>query len=229
MLGLFASEKCLECETEDVDSGPRPGSAGGSLREAQEPSERQDRPQSADLDIARRAPGLEHQARVHRMRPHRAERRHQPARLPARRHLPGHAALTTDMRHMSQPAGSILLCLRIPAARPAVCVTSPKACSLASLQPAAETFPVCCTRAPHQRGKDTELGQAAASAGPCLVGDHHGDAERLGQVLQRRSLLACQGAQPLMLQTSPLLSMLMSTKQCADISNALIQPQRNCL
>ena len=46
-------------------------------------------------------------------------------------------------------------------------------------------------------------------------------------MLQRRSLLACQGAQPLMLQTSPLLSMSMFTKHCADISNALIHPQRN--
>lgn len=121
MLGLFASEQCLECETDDVDSGPRAGSAGGSCGEAQEPSERQDTPQSADLDIARWAPGLEHQARVHRMRPHRAERRHQPARLPARRDLPGHAALLTDIWHISQPAGSVLQYLRIPAARLAVC------------------------------------------------------------------------------------------------------------
>lgn len=79
---------------------------------------------------------------------------------------------------------------------------------------------MCCTRARFQRDKGTELGQAAASAGPRLVGDHHGDAERLGQVLQRRSLLACQGAPPLMLPMTPLLSMLMSTKQCANI----IQP-----
>ena len=83
---------------------------------------------------------------------------------------------------------------------------------------------MCYTQAPHRRDQDTELGQAAASAGPCLVGDHHGDAERLGQVLQRRSLLACQGAQPLMLPMTPLLSMLIPTKQCTDV----IQPQRNC-
>ena len=51
--------------------------------------------------VARRADRLQHQPRVDRVRPQRAQRRHQPAGLPARRHLPSHR------RVMPQVGGAI--------------------------------------------------------------------------------------------------------------------------